>query len=64
MEVHSITRHNTMTPLSKKVTTKVVKLQKPKGDEDKENELHFQLTPTFHKHPGFQYIRATSPSPF
>lgn len=59
MEVRGILRNNTLTSLNRKSVSKTnLKPIKVKQEEEKENS--WQLSP-FQKHPGFTFIRATSP---
>ena len=63
MEARGITRNSTLSSLSKKALLKT-KPPKNKSEEDKENneKLNAQGGSIFIKHPGFKFIRDTSPS--
>lgn len=59
MEVRGILRNNTLSSLNRKSVSKTnLKPIKSKQEEEKENSWH---NSPFHKHPGFTFIRATSP---
>lgn len=64
MEVRSITRNNTLSSLNKKAVLKS-KATKAKIDDDKENNEKGNLGEgwALHKHPGYRFIRATTPTP-
>lgn len=60
MEVRGILRNNTLTSLNRKSVSKTNLKQIKSKQQDEEKENLWQLSP-FQKHPGFTFIRATSP---
>ena len=61
--MRGILRNNTLTTLNRKSLSKTtLKHLKHKAEEEKEGTKSSYETSPFRKHPGFVYIKATSPS--